>query len=226
VTGSLLHPKSSLYTLNLNSSLAKHAFISTRTPDLETWHRRLGHLNVRSIVEMSDKQMVKGMHIDLSTEPAKCQHCILGKQTRSTVPKIREGPKAAEVLDIVYIDLTGPHLQSANGNKYSMNLIDDATSLIWAIPIKLKSAAVGVLKEWVLRVERETGRKVGIFRVDNGELKSVEYANFCASRGINPQWTSPHISAHNGRAERVHLTLFSNSSRAMRLNAGLPLPTP
>jgi hypothetical protein len=163
VTGSLLHPKSSLYTLNLDLSLAEHAFVSTRTPDLETWHRRLGHLNIRSIVEMSDKHMVKGMHIDLSTEPAKCQHCVLGKQTKSAVPKIREGPKADKVLDVVYIDLTGPHIRSANNNQYSMNLIDDATSMVWAIPIKLKSAAISALKEWVLRVERETGRTVGIF---------------------------------------------------------------
>jgi hypothetical protein len=41
-------------TLNLNSSLAEHAFTFTRVPDIETWHRRLG------------------MHIDLSSEPAKC----------------------------------------------------------------------------------------------------------------------------------------------------------
>jgi hypothetical protein len=49
----------------------------------------------------------------------------------------------------------------------------------------------------------------------------VEYVEFCIGRGINPQWTSPHTSAHNGRVERLHLTLF-NSSRAMCLNAGLP----
>jgi hypothetical protein len=202
---------SKLYTLNLESSLAEHAFISTRVPSIETWHRRLGHLNARSIVEMSDGNMVRGMHIDLSSEPAKCQHCILGKQTRTPVPKLREGVKASGLLDCVYIDLTGPHVKSANGNSYVMNLIDNASSLIWSFPIPFKSSAIKALKDWVPTVERETGRTVSKFRVDNGELKSIEYADFCLSRGIKMQWTSPHTSSHNRRVERVHRTLFNSA---------------
>lgn len=207
--------------MNLNSSLAEHAFIATRIADIETWHRRLGHLNARSIVEMSDRQMVKGMHIDLSSVPAKCQHCILAKQTRSSVPKTREGNRAAGLLDCVYIDLTGPHVTSATGNSYAMNLIDDNSSMVWAIPIPHKSSAIKALKDWVPCVEKETGRSVRLFRVDNGELKSTEYAEFCTSRGIKMQWTSPHTSAHIGKVERVHRTLFA-SARTMRLSSGLP----
>ena len=158
--------------------------------------------------------MARGMHIDLSSEPAKCQHCILGKQTRNPVPKLLEGVKASRLLDCVYIDLTGPHVKSANGNSYIMNLIDDNSSMVWSLPLPLKSSAVKALKDWVPTVERETGRTIGIFRVDNGELKSTEYVEFCLSRGIKMQWTSPHTSSHNGRVERVHRTLF-NSARSM-----------
>jgi transposase InsO family protein len=88
-----------------------------------------------------------------------------------------------------------------------MNLIDDATSYSWAIPLPLKSSAIKALKTWVLAVERQTGKKVGCFNIDNGELKSAEFIDFCASRGITPRWTSPHTSAQNGRVERVHRTL-------------------
>ena len=204
-----------LYSLNMGTPLVEHAFIATRVPDLETWHNRLGHANYRSLIDMSDNNMAKGMHVDLSSAPPKCQSCILRKQTRTSVPKIREGKRAEQVLDCVYIDLSGPQpVQSASGNSYVMNIIDEATSYRWVYPIPLKSTAFARLKDWVLLVEHETGRKVGIFNIDNGELKSTEFVEFCASRGIKIRWTSPHTSAQNGRIERAHYTLF-NSSRTM-----------
>ena len=125
------------------SPLVEHTFIATRVPDFETWHHHLGHIDHQSIVEMSNRNMTKGMHIDLSSAPPKCQSCILGKQTRLSVPKICEGKHAAEVLDIVYINLTGPEsVQSASGNSYVINLIDNPTLYCWAIPLHLKSDAI------------------------------------------------------------------------------------
>jgi hypothetical protein len=211
-----------LYTLNIGSPLVEHSFIATRVPDIETWHRRLGHVNYKSIVDMSDHAMVKGMHINLSSAPPKCQPCILGKQTRTPVPKIREGVRAKEILDVVYIDLTGPQsVQSASGFNYVMNIIDDASSFVHTALLPLKSSAIKALKEWVLLAERETGKKVGSFNIDNGELKSTEFVEFCASRGIRIRWTAPSTSAQNGRVERSHYTQF-NSVRTMRAASRLP----
>ena len=67
-----------------------NAFHASRIPDVETWHRRLGHCNVGAIVDMARKHTVEGMTINLSS-PAKCDACIRGKQTRSPVSKVREG---------------------------------------------------------------------------------------------------------------------------------------
>jgi hypothetical protein len=221
-SGKLSNIRRQLYSIDIGTPLTKHGYFAMRVPDLETWHCRLGHVNYRSIVDMSDNQMTRGMHVDLSSAPPKCQSCILGKQTRSSVPKIREGPRASVVLDCIYIDLTGPQsVQSASRHSYVMNLIDDVTSYSWAIPLPLKSSAITALKSWCLVVERQTGKKIGIFNIDNGELKSTEFVNFCASKGISPRWTSPHTSAQNGRIERIHRTLF-DSAQTMRSFAGLP----
>jgi hypothetical protein len=58
-----------------------------------------------------------GMHIDLSTEPPTCESCILGKQTKSSVPKIQEGRKLDRQLGIVYVDLMRPQtVQLSAGN--------------------------------------------------------------------------------------------------------------
>ena len=204
-----------LYTLNMESPLVEHSFIATRVPDIETWHRRLGHINYRSIVDMSDNGMVKGMHVNLSSTPPKCQSSILGKQTRKAVPKKREGVRPTGVLDVVYIDLTGPQsVQSASRYNYVMNIVDDATSFVHTYLLLAKSTAIKVLKEWVLLAERETRRTVGSFNIDNGELKSTEFVEFCASRGIRPHWTAPSTSAQNGCVERFHYTQF-NSAQTM-----------
>ena len=211
-SGNISPIRKRLYMLDMNSPLVKHSFITTRVPDIETWHRRLGHVNYKSIVDMSDNGMVRGMHINLSSAPPKCQSCILGKQTKTPVPKVREGVRAKGVLDVVYIDLTGPQsVQSASGFNYVMNIIDDASSFVHTALLPLKSAAIKALKEWVLAAERETGRTVGSFNIDNGELKSIEFVEFCASRGIKPRWTAPFTSAQNGRVERFHYTQFNSA---------------
>jgi hypothetical protein len=108
-------------------------------------------------------------------------------ETDKIVPKIREGKRAGGVLDIVYIDLTGPEsVQSASGNSYVMNIIDDATSYGWVIPLHLKLDAIKALKDWCLLVEHETGKTISHFNIDNGKLKYIEFAEFCTSKGIKP----------------------------------------
>ena|SRR5882762_3525932 len=84
-----------------------------------------------------------------------------------------------------------------------MNLIDDATSSTYTYLLPLKSTTIKVLKEWVLLAEREMGRKVGSLNINNGELKSIEFIEFCASRGIKPCWTAPSTSA-----QMVELSVF------------------
>ena len=87
-----------LYTLTTinNCHLLPHiGLIATCTPNIETWHRRLAHCGVKTIIDMARNGIVTGMPIDLSVLPPLCDHCIVGKQTRRTVPRVREGLKAS-----------------------------------------------------------------------------------------------------------------------------------
>ena len=81
-------------------------------PSLDTWHRRLGHVKNQVILDMATKGLAEGMPIDLSCHPPVCTCCILGKQRRSSVPRVREGQKSDRPLKKVYIDLYGPHILS------------------------------------------------------------------------------------------------------------------
>ena len=102
-----------------------------------------------------------------------------------------------------------------------MNIVDDYTSYPWSIPLKMKDEAFSKLVIWQCERETETGLKVGIYRTDNGELKSDQMADWLASRGIAHQYTASHTSAHIGHVERMHRTLMAKA-RTMRIYADLP----
>ena len=195
---------------------------ASRTPDLETWHRRLGHCNTRTIIDMARSGVVEGMVVDLSTSPPKCDLCILGKQTRSTVPSVRENLKATRPLERVYVDLCGPMPVSSRSNRlYSMNVIDDFSSYVWSLPLRSKDEAAPVLQSWHRAVENQCGERLKILVTDNGELSSHAITAWCSLHGIDHQFTAPYTSAQNGRAERLHRTLL-NKARAMRLTCNAP----
>ena len=212
-----------LYALNLVPPKVEHALVAMAKPTIETWHCCLGHTNYQAISDMSKKDMVLGMSFDPSSVPPKCQSCVTGKQTQSPVPKARqEGQRAAKRLEIVWVDLSGPHdVTSHKGNKYILNLVDDATSFPWSIPTTLKDVAYSELKIWELAREQETGSKVGTYRTDNGELKSKAMDEWLWSQGTRQEFMAPYTSAHNGRVECIHRTLM-NKARKMQIYADLP----
>ena len=115
---------------------------SARIPSLDTWHCRLGHVNNQAILDMVTKGLAEGMPIDLSNHPPVCTCCILGKQKRNSVPKVREGEKSDRPLKKVYIDLCGPHILSSSKNKYSVDIIDDYSGFPWSFRAKSKDAVM------------------------------------------------------------------------------------
>ena len=205
-----------------NHDVPSKALLASRTPDLETWHRRLGHCNVGAIIDMARKHTVEGMTINLSSSPPKCDACIRGKQTRTPVSKVREGEKAKHPLEHIFVDLCGPiRPVSSSGQLYSMNVIDDYSSYMWTIPLKSKGEAATSLQDWHRTVENQSDRRLKILVTDNRELVSKSMAEWCTQFGINHRWTAPYTSAQNGRAERLHRTIL-DKARAMMISCSAP----
>ena len=79
---------SSFVVLYSSSSSSLFAHFASPLPGIDTWHRRLGHCGLRTVIDMARLNVIEGMHVSLSSLPNKCPHCILGKQTWSSVPKV------------------------------------------------------------------------------------------------------------------------------------------
>ena len=207
---------------SINVAEPSSALYAMKTPDLETWHCRLGHCSNCKIIDMVRQGIIEGMPINLSSAPATCDHCILGKQTRSHVPKMREGRWATKRLEWVFVDLCGPmHSVSKYGHLYSMNVIDDYSSYVWSFPLKGKSKAIELLCAWHHAVENQIGEQLKIFITDNGELVSKMTTTWCKLHGIEHQLTVLYTSTQNGWAECLHCTILGKAC-VMRLSCNAP----
>ena len=213
------------FTLHVPPSISppSSAHYASRLPGIDSWHKRLGHCNNDTIIKMAHSLGAKGMPIDLSLPASKCESCVLGKQTRTAVPKTWEGLRATSPLEHIYVDLCGPMSKpSRTGHLYSMNFIDDYSSFVWSLPLCNKSEASTVFKHWLTAVEHQTPHKLKCLITDNGKLTSLQLRELCAERGILHLFTAPYTSTHNGRAERLHRTLM-DKARSMRISCSAPV---
>ena len=209
ISPSIMHAKSPPNNANVTDSSDLSALYATWMSDVKTWHRHLKHCNNQTIIDMAHQGVVEGMLINLSSAPAVCDHCILGKQTQSTVSKVCEGVKAEHWLEHVFIDLCGPMpCVSKSSHLFSMNIIDDFSGYVWSLPLRSKSEAAPVLCAWHCTVENHSGERLKTLITDNGELVFKSMSDWCFKHGIAHDMTAPYTSAQNGCAQRLCRTLL------------------
>lgn len=115
-------------TMSAKEAHARVLVFATRShdklTDIDTWHRRLGHVGYSVIERMGREQVVKGMNVTTYEKgQGSCEDCIMGKHTRC--PFNDNPAHETEVLERVYIDLWGPaRTQSTRGKQYMMQAVD------------------------------------------------------------------------------------------------------
>ncbi|KAL0448056.1 UNVERIFIED_CONTAM: Retrovirus-related Pol polyprotein from transposon TNT 1-94 [Sesamum latifolium] len=88
--------------------------------------------------------------------------------------------------------------------------------------MRYKFDAFERFKEYRLKIENQTGRKIKALRSDQGgEYLSGEFIDYLKENGILSQWTPPGTPQFNGVAERRNRTLL-DMIRSMMSCAELP----
>lgn len=105
------------------SNMEKYVFSVKENNESKLWHLRYGHLNVRGLKLLSQKEMVSGLptieNIGL------CENCVFGKQSRRPFP-VDKTWRASHRLDLVHADLCGPmKTETFGGSRYFLLFIDD-----------------------------------------------------------------------------------------------------
>ncbi|CAL2238017.1 unnamed protein product [Prunus armeniaca] len=188
---------------------------------LQTWHKRLGHLNERSIKLLENQGMVHGLP-HLEQKSVVCDGCMLGKQHRDSFP-LESTWRASNPLELVHTDICGPmKTESLSGNRYFLLFTDDFTRMSWVYFIINKSSALECFRKFKAMTELQSGYKIKGLRSDRGgEFLSGEFNKFCEESGIQRQLTMAYSPQQNGVAERKNRTVVE-MAKSMLHEKGVP----
>lgn len=111
--------ENNLYYLEESTSVASEIKLS----DLELWHRRFGHLNVKDLKSLKTKYKVFGLQFK-SYDMSDCETCLKSKMTQ--LPYHRSERRSTKLLEIIHSDICGAfRCPSLGDNRYLIIFIDD-----------------------------------------------------------------------------------------------------
>lgn len=199
-------------------SLVQQANSATEN-EIMLWHNRMGHVNFKSLKEMSDKGdiPIKIKNIDNLF----CEACQFGKSHRAVYPRCsKTGPyKPGEYI---YSDVCGKIQEtSIGGANYFVIFKDRTTCYRYVFFIKHKSDVFSKFLEVEKLIHRQTGNVIKVFRSDNGtEYVNHNFKEHFKTKGIIHETCAPYTPEQNGNAER-DLRSILESARTMLSDCSL-----
>ena len=104
----------------------------------QLWHRRLGHINQKSMRELSTQKAVSDLPEMRRDRETVCEACQKGKMAQ--FPHRVKEHNSSSLLSLVHTDLCGPmRNKGTNGELYFMLLIDDYSRMTCIVHLRHKN---------------------------------------------------------------------------------------
>ncbi|GJV33876.1 retrovirus-related pol polyprotein from transposon TNT 1-94 [Tanacetum coccineum] len=173
------------------------------------WHKRLAHLNFKTINKLAKQNLVIGLPSLVYSKDKPCLSCEKGKHQRASF-KTKQTFSIKKCLHLLHMDLFGPVTpRSINHEKYTLIIVDEYSRYTWVYFLKKKSQAPETIMSFIKRVENQNDIKVKQLRTDNGtEFRNNILVNFYDEKGISQNFSSPYTPEQNGVAESKNRTLI------------------
>ncbi|GJV57326.1 putative ribonuclease H-like domain-containing protein [Tanacetum coccineum] len=186
------------------------------------WHRRLGHINFKTMNKLVRENLVRGLPSKLFENDHTCVACQKGKQHKASC-KTKLVSSISQPLQMLYIDLYGPtSVRSINHKIYYLIVTDDYSRFSWDFFLYTKDETSGILKTFITGIENQINHKVKIIRCDNGtEFKNNDINQFYEMKRIKREFSVAKNPQQNGVAERKNRTLIE-AARTMLADSLLP----
>ena len=167
---------------------------------LQLWHERLAHVDKRGIAQMARRGVVKDLNMAHDMTESVCDACAKGKATKTNIPKDRTSNKATGTLDRVHSDVCGPlEVPSLAGSRCFVTFIDEHSNWVTIYLLKQKSEVAGCFLQFGKYAERQTGRKIRIWRSDRGdEYLSNTLTSYFKHQGRVHELTAAYNPHQNG----------------------------
>ncbi|GJS10812.1 putative ribonuclease H-like domain-containing protein [Tanacetum coccineum] len=186
------------------------------------WHRRLGHVNFKTINKLVKENLVRGLPSKRFENDQTCVACLKRKQRKDSC-KSKIQNSITQPLFMLHMDLFGPTFVSSLMNKkYCLVVTDDYSRFTWVFFLATKDETSGILKSFITEIENLVDKKVKIIRCDNGtEFKNRVMSDFCEKKAIKREFSIAKTPQQNGVAERRNKTLIE-AARTMLADSKLP----
>ncbi|GKE06204.1 putative ribonuclease H-like domain-containing protein [Tanacetum coccineum] len=221
-----VHSQHNMYSFNLENIIPSGglAFLIAKatTDESNKWHRRLGHVNFKTINKLMKGNLVRGPPSKIFQNDHTCVACQKRKQHKASC-KAKSVSSISQPLQLLHMDLFGPtSVRSINHKTYCLVIIDDFSRFSWVFFLRTKDETSGILKDFIRQIENQLNKKVKTIRCDNGtEFKNRDMIEFCGSKGIKREYSNARTPQQNGVAERKNRTLIE-AARTMLADSFLP----
>jgi hypothetical protein len=216
-----------LYTFNMNDVQPEGdltCLVAKASLDKSTrWHRRMAHVNFKTINKISKLGLVHGLPSKVFTNEYNCVACNKGKQHRASYKAITAVSTISEPLQLLHMDLFGPtQIRSIDHKYFCLVITDDFSRFCWVFFLRTKDETSPILKEFITLIENQLNKKVKGIWCDNGtEFKNVVLIELCQSKGIKRDYSNPRTPTTTWVAERKNRTLI-DAARSMLADSKLP----
>nr|GFC33072.1 putative ribonuclease H-like domain-containing protein [Tanacetum cinerariifolium] len=196
--------ENNMYNVNLRNIVPSGdltcLFPKATVDESNLWHRRLGHVNFKTINKLVKGNLVRGLPTKVFTNDNSCVACKKGKQHIASC-KSKLVSSVDQPLFRLHMDLFGPTFVKSLSNKsYCPVITDDYSRFSWVFFLLSKDETTPVLKTFILGLE-----------------------NLFNLKGIKREFSIPRTPQQNGIAERKNRTLIE-ADRTLLADLLLPIP--
>ncbi|GKC29243.1 putative ribonuclease H-like domain-containing protein [Tanacetum coccineum] len=224
--------KNNMYSVDLNNIVPKESLtclVAKATLDESIlWHRRLGHINFKTINKLVKDNLVRGLPAKRFENDQTCSACIKGKQHKASC-KSKIQNSITQPLFMLHMDLFGPTFVSSLMNKkYCLVVTNDYSRFTWVFFIASKDETSGILKNFITEIENLVDKKVKIIRCvartpqQNGVAERRNWILTEAARTIigchvTILNTLDHLGKFDGKYDDGFFVGYSLTSKAFRV---------
>ena len=184
--------------------------------DIVVWHRRLGHINPRTIERL--EKMVNGAKVTGKFDGV-CEGCLLAKSKRivSRIPS----DKGESLWDRMHVDLI-IFSKAYNGENYALHAYDAKGHghLVETLASKDQGTLLKTILVMIRMLQKE-GRNIRYLHSDNEKGFGSIFKELMRSEGIKFEPTVPYTPEQNGFAESSGNRICV-IARAIRIHSGFP----
>nr|GEX76273.1 putative ribonuclease H-like domain-containing protein [Tanacetum cinerariifolium] len=183
-----------MYNVNLKNIVPSGdltcLFVKATLDEFNLWHRRLAHINFKTIYKLVKGNLVRGLPTKVFENDHTCVACKKGKQHRASC-KTKPVSSVDQPLYMLHMDLFEPtFVKSLNKKSYYLVVIDDYSRFTWVFFLATKDEISPILKTFITGLENQLSLRVKVIKKKAREEIDQQYVLF-------PVWSSGFTNPQN-----------------------------